>query len=244
MAMITSYTYTDVGNREINEDACIALENRDEKCYVLCDGLGGHGRGEVASALVTNVFAECYDNISDYEGFIGGTLEIAQNMLLSEQTAQKASDEMKTTASAVLIADGMIYRGYIGDSRIYLFFKNKVKERTMDHSVPQMLVVSHEIKEKDIRNHPDRNRLLRVMGMEWGSNKYQIEPSIPVAECQAILLCSDGFWELIEEKQMCRLLKKSASVEEWICSMADIVKQNGQGKSMDNNTAIGIWLGE
>lgn len=106
---------------------------------------------------------QCYHaGVSKPDQFIADTLMVAQSMLLSEQIAQKAQDEMKTTATAVLISEDTVYRGYIGDSRIYVFKKNKVKERTLDHSVPQMLVMAREIKEKDIRNHPDRNRLLKV----------------------------------------------------------------------------------
>lgn len=241
--MITSYAYTDVGGREVNEDSCIVLENDNYSCFILCDGLGGHGKGEVASGMVTDVFKDCFNKgITDPENFIPETLVIAQNMLLSEQAAQNAPNEMKTTATAVLIHSEKVYRGYVGDSRIYTFAKNKVKERTIDHSVPQMLVLAREIREKDIRNHPDRNRLLKVMGIEWERPQYQMEEVIDVNNCQAFLLCSDGFWELIEEKQMCKLLKKSKTVKEWIKSMAEIVKKNGEGKNMDNNTAIGIWV--
>lgn len=243
--MITSYAFTDVGGREVNEDSCTILENNNYACFVLCDGLGGHGKGEVASGMVVDVFKDCFNSgVSDPEKFIPETLTIAQNMLLSEQAAQNAPNEMKTTATAVLIdkATDKVYRGYVGDSRIYTFAKNKVKERTIDHSVPQMLVLAREIKEKDIRNHPDRNRLLKVMGIEWERPQYQMEEVAELKNCQAFLLCSDGFWELIEEKQMCKLLKKTKSVKEWIHLMADVVKKNGEGKNMDNNTAIGVWV--
>ncbi len=243
--MITSYAFTDVGGREVNEDSCTIIENDRYSCFVLCDGLGGHGKGEVASGMVVDVFKDCFNaGVNDPEKFIPDTLTIGQNMLLSEQAAQNAPNEMKTTATAVLIdkEEQKVYRGYVGDSRIYTFAKNKVKERTIDHSVPQMLVLAREIKEKDIRNHPDRNRLLKVMGIEWERPQYQMEEVVDLKNCQAFLLCSDGFWELIDEKQMCKLLKKSKSVKEWIHSMAEIVKKNGEGKNMDNNTAIGIWV--
>lgn len=160
--------------------------------------------------MVTEVFDQCYHaGVSKPDQFIADTLMVAQSMLLSEQIAQKAQDEMKTTATAVLISEDTVYRGYIGDSRIYVFKKNKVKERTLDHSVPQMLVMAREIKEKDIRNHPDRNRLLKVMGIEWEEPAFKIEEPLGTDECQAILMCSDGFWELITEKEMCKILKKA-----------------------------------
>jgi serine/threonine protein phosphatase PrpC len=116
-----------------------------------------------------------------------------------------------------------------------------VKLRTLDHSVPQMLVFAREIKEKQIRNHPDRNRLLRVMGIEWEKPMYELAEQTQLEKYQAFLLCSDGFWELIDEKQMCKLLKNSSTVEEWMQAMVEVIKQNGIGKNMDNYTAIALW---
>lgn len=241
--MITSYAYTDTGDREVNEDSFVVLESKEAKCYVLCDGLGGHGKGEIASALVTDTFREYYEEfIGNPEEFIGNVLNIAQTSLIAEQTSHHARDKMKTTATAVLIADEAVYRGYIGDSRIYVFKKNKVKERSLDHSVPQMLVLAKDIKEKEIRNHPDRNKLLKVMGIDWEKPEFEIQKPLTRDDCQAILMCSDGFWELITEKEMCALLKKSISVKEWVEAMVQIVQKNGIGKNMDNNTAIGIWF--
>lgn len=78
----------------------------------------------------------------------------------------------------------------------------------MDHSVPQMLVMAREIKEKDIRNHPDRNRLLKVMGIEWEEPAFKIEEPLRTDECQAILMCSDGFGNLLQKKKCVKYLKK------------------------------------
>ena len=122
-----------------------------------------------------------------------------------------------------------------------MFYKNKVKTRTLDHSIPQMLVLAKEIKEDMIRNHPDRNMLLRVMGVEWDEIMYELMQPISLKKCQAFLLCSDGFWELIDEKEMNAQLRKSNSVEEWLDNMVKIVEDNGKGKNMDNYSAIAVW---
>ena len=92
--------------------------------------------------------------------------------------------------------------GHVGDSRLYYFKNGRIVKRTLDHSVPQMLVAAGEIDEKEIRHHPDRNRLVRVMGMEWDEPKYQVSEPMPEEPGQAFLLCSDGFWENIEEEQI------------------------------------------
>ena len=66
--------------------------------------------------------------------------------------------------------------------------------------------------------------------------------STDLKKCQAILLCSDGFWELILEKEMRSTLKKSSSAQEWLERMSEIVEDQGKDKDMDNYSAIAIWL--
>lgn len=232
--------YTNVGGREVNEDSVgvVSLENKN--CFVLCDGLGGHGMGDVASSLVVDVFKNQFHKEEDVSAFLSKSFLAAQDILLTAQEERNARNKMKTTCVAIAMDDQNAYIGHVGDSRGYVFCRNKVKCRTLDHSIPQMLVLSKEIKESQIRNHPDRNLLLRVMGVEWDDAQYELMQPIKLKKCQAFLLCSDGFWELIEEKDMCTLLKKASSVQEWLASMVEAVKQNGKDQNMDNFSAIAI----
>lgn len=240
--MITYTLFTDRGGREVNEDSARVFEKDGKKCLVLCDGLGGHGKGEVASALVVEAVGQIFNSAQKIdEDFLRSAFQLSQEALIDEQIRQDAKTDMKTTAVAMYIDGNKVQWGHVGDSRLYAFAKNKVKLRTLDHSVPQMLVFAREIKEKQIRNHPDRNRLLRVMGIEWEKPMYELAEQTQLEKYQAFLLCSDGFWELIDEKQMCKLLKNSSTVEEWMQAMVEVIKQNGIGKNMDNYTAIALW---
>lgn len=229
------------GSRQINEDSVGVFQNGDNHCYVLCDGLGGHGMGDVASSLVVEVFEDQFRKTDDVVNFLGQTFMASQDILMAEQKARNARKKMKTTGVAVVTDDRNVYIGHVGDSRAYVFYKNKVRTRTLDHSIPQMLVLSKEIKESQIRNHPDRNIVLRVMGIEWEDKMYELMTPISLKKCQAFLLCSDGFWELIEEKDMCELLKKATDVNDWLEKMTEIVRINGEGKNMDNFSAIAVW---
>ena len=233
--MITYTVFTDRGGREVNEDSARVFEKDGKKCLVLCDGLGGHGKGEVASALVVEAVGQIFNSAQKIdEDFLRSAFQLSQEALIDEQIRQDAKTDMKTTAVAMYIDGNKVQWGHVGDSRLYAFAKNKVKLRTLDHSVPQMLVFAREIKEKQIRNHPDRNRLLRVMGIEWEKPMYELAEQTQLEKYQAFLLCSDGFWELIDEKQMCKLLKNSSTVEEWMQAMVEVIKKNGIGKNMDN----------
>ena len=237
--------YSDLGSRSINEDAVGAYEKDNTACYILCDGLGGHGMGDVASNLVVQVFRDRFENgkLGTNPGTeLERTFRAAQDILMAEQMARRAENKMKTTAVACVVDGKKAYIAHVGDSRVYVFSKNRILKRTLDHSIPQMLAISGEILEKDIRNHPDRNMLLRVLGVEWEKDMFDMMKPIPLRKIQAILLCSDGFWELINDDTICKFLAASKSVEEWMEKMKSEVKANGLGKDMDNNSAIAIWF--
>ena len=240
--MLSYAIYTDKGSRSINEDTAGAFEKNGHYCFILCDGLGGHGMGDYAAQLVVKTFGECFEDDPAPEQFFPAAFEIAQGNLLGEQKRLGVSQKMKTTAVSLLIDDTKAYIGHIGDSRLYCFKRGSIRFRTLDHSVPQMLVMSREIKESEIRHHPDRSLLLRVMGVAWDEPKYELMPPVALKKCQAFLLCSDGFWELIDEKQMCACLKSSSSPNEWLLLMAEQIKKNGAGTNMDNFTAVAVWV--
>lgn len=239
--MLQYATITNRGSREINEDSVGVFQKGEKFGCVLCDGLGGHGMGDEASKLVRDVFDDLFQKNSSLTEYLDTSFCAAQEILLTEQQERHVGNKMKTTAVSMVTDQKNVYIGHIGDSRLYVFRKNKVKLRTLDHSVPQMLALSKDIKESEIRNHKDRNIVLRVLGTEWEEESYDLMKSIPLKKCDAFLLCSDGFWELIEEKEMCDYLKQSGSVDEWLEFMTDEVQRNGSGKNMDNYSAIAVW---
>ena len=240
------HVLTNNGGREVNEDYAAVLTREDGSfCAVLADGLGGHGRGEVASELVVRNSLSLWETFSGKtEDFLNLCFQDSQEKLLQKQLAEHAQDSMKTTMTALVCDGKQVQWGHIGDSRLYMFQDNKIATRTLDHSVPQMLVATGEIKEKDIRGHEDRNRLLKVMGTPWDKPKYELADPVPCRKEMAFLLSSDGFWELVEDRDMVSCLKKAATPKEWLEAMEQIVLKNGVGKKMDNYTAIGVLLGD
>ncbi|MDO5417520.1 MAG: protein phosphatase 2C domain-containing protein [Lachnospiraceae bacterium] len=235
---------SNTGDRENNEDSVGMYQDGDAFCFVLADGLGGHGKGEVASRLAVDTVVQVFAADGAGEAVMNRSFGQAQSAILEGQRADYHAQDMKTTLVILHIGEDFIQWGHIGDSRLYYFENGKLKQRTLDHSVPQMLVAAGQLKEKQIRNHPDRNRLLRVLGVDWDTPKYQIEAPKARAGRQEFLLCSDGFWELIEEKKMQHFLKKAKSPAEWLSLMEEVVRKNGQGKNMDNYSAVAVWLDE
>lgn len=229
-----------VGSREVNEDSVAAGEKKGSCCFVVCDGLGGHGMGDTASSLVANVFLEEFHSRDCYDGFLSSAFSLAQERLTARQSESRVTNKMRTTAAALFTDGQNAFIGHVGDSRVYVFRRQGEAIRTLDHSVPQILALSGEITEAQISQHPDRNMLLRAMGTAWDQPMYQLMPPVALSECRAFLLCSDGFWEYISADQMQSLLRQSRTAEEWLRAMQRLVEQAGAGEKMDNYSAIAI----
>lgn len=244
--MVEYALITNKGERQYNEDAvAMAISEHLETTtygFFLSDGLGGHGNGDVASKLVTSYFCAAVENTEEFSlEYIEECFEKAQEMLLREQEDSNCIEGMKTTLVALYVMGDKACWGHIGDSRLYFFRQGKNIYQTHDHSVPQMMVFNGEIEEKDIRHHPDRSRLLYAFGGDWYEHPYEIawldeEESLESGDM--FLLCSDGFWEWIEEKEMCKLLKKAETIQDALKAMGEVVARNGKGKDLDNFSAI------
>lgn len=235
---MTHYRISNIGGRSVNEDAALCMEHGGDYCFIVADGLGAHGKGEIASDLVVHAFENTFHEAnSNNLAFMTQAFDKAQSMLLA---AQQTKNEMKTTCVALSLIKNKCVWGHIGDSRLYYFHNRKLRGRTLDHSVPQMMAIAKQIKECEIASHPDRNRLLRVMGEKWESPRYELSKEIKLRKGDAFLLCTDGFWEYITEKEIISLLKNNKTAEAWLTAMLQIVEANGDATCMDNYTAITV----
>lgn len=238
--MVTYSVISSKGNREYNEDSILALQDNDRYCFVLADGLGGQGFGKVASETVVQAVDELFHKEMQ-EDFVANAFRFSQEQLCAKKSSKEYGDMMTTM---VMVDIGhQIQWGHVGDSRLYHFKDGELSSQTLDHSVPQILVIANEIEPDEIRHHPDRNRLLKAMGKDWDrGDEFVLSTPVDRERRQAFLLCSDGFWEYIEEADMEQCLKEADSVECWLKKMIEQVMLNGKKYDMDNYSAIAIWI--
>lgn len=239
--MIEYATYTGIGEKETNEDAVKVFVNQPLATYgfVLADGLGGHGNGDFASKFVVDCVGAAIENTDSVNStFLDQCFDTAQKLLIREKDKQHLPS-VKTTLVILLVTDTIVQWGHIGDSRLYHFRGGKLLSRTFDHSVPQVLALSGQIKESEINHHPDRSVLLRAMGAEWETPEYEIsQRNLKMQKGDTFLMCTDGFWEWIDSKTITKILKKNLSAYESLREMKTEVKKNGFGKGMDNYSAV------
>lgn len=238
--MLEYATLSKAGKRNYNEDYLTVSSASDKRCFVVCDGLGGHGCGDVAAKMAADILTFRLDICKDCAEHLEKSFFEAQKQIKQYQKDEPTKKDMKTTAVCMIADETNVFVGSVGDSRFYGFYKDSSFIRTKDHSIPQILVQSGTISEEEIRNHPSRNMLLKALGDDTEEPLCEMLPPMPLDHFSAFLLCSDGFWEYILEEEMISLLSSSRSAKKWLNKMAALVEERGMKKDMDNFSAIAI----
>ncbi len=230
--MVHGAWFSDVGTREINEDAANVVEENGRLVAVVADGLGGQGGGDVASAIAVKQLCnlEC----------IGGNLH-EQFMLANDLIMQKqiAGQKMMTTVVALHIEDRHARWAHMGDARLYHFYEGRLLMQTHDHSVSQMAVYRNEITQAEIRFHEDRNRVLRALGGDEEVKEEQNDICLEEG-FHSFLLCTDGFWEYVLEEEMEQALRCAPTPEDWLVKMCNILQEK-KAAEHDNFTAAAVF---
>lgn len=216
MTQISFYSYTNKGGRPGNEDSIRCGLAAGRAIFVLADGLGGHGSGEVASSIAAeSILSGCAGAESlDSQALTEQLLEANRQVMEGQQ--YPGQEEMKTTAVALAIEEDNVFWAHVGDSRLYRFSGDELAGITRDHSVTYMKYLGGEISYLDVYHDDDRSSLLRVLGRE------NCQPEAGQAKLQpgdAFLLCSDGFWEFVYNEEMQADLLKSETPEQWVQTM-------------------------
>lgn len=223
--------YTDIGGRMDNEDAYCNKILDDGYLFAVADGLGGHKGGEVASGTAIRTIEKYFTETERRN--IAESVELANTQVLNMQ--KETATGMKTTISAVFAGKNETAIAYVGDSRVYAFKDGKIVFQTKDHSASQLAVSVGEIEKDEIRNHPDRNVLTRALGV---SDEVKVDVvTLQNSEYDALLLCTDGFWEYVLEEEMEETLCSCQSANNWLYKMR-IIQLNKASEDCDNNTAI------
>lgn len=243
------------GGREKNQDAFKIYPPTEDMPflfrYVVADGLGGQGGGELASWAAIKKTSEVFFDTEK----LANQFETAHQHIKSCQlNGPQELARMATTLVVLMIMGDKAIWGHVGDSRLYMFRNGEIHHQTKDHSVPQMLVSSGEIEEKDIRHHPDRNRLLRALGDNREKIQALVHEEQTLREGDVFLICTDGFWEYVTEEEMLTSLYEVATPDEWLKLMEEQylipatkeeARREGKNKEEnDNYTAIAVWYGE
>jgi len=229
-----------IGGRDEQQDACNVFKNKSSTLLALGDGMGGHSGGKVASETL---IAEAKYAYSRHQGIIKNPKEFFQGIVdgtmsaLTQYKEENPESDPHTTCVLALIQNNKLFVGHIGDSRMYLFINKKFEKRSRDHSVVQMLLNEGEITEEEMATHPDQNKLLKSISTRKEVKITVKEYDLPADKSNAVLICSDGFWEQITTDEMqSQLFKKP--LKEALTTMVNTAKVRG-GNEGDNISVVG-----
>ncbi len=237
---------TDVGLvRQLNEDnwGWRKLSTR-ARLYVVADGMGGHEGGEVASQVAVHTIceiaeareAEVAPGLDAVEALLDEAFQTANNTIKDE--ADQRGTDMGTTLTALLVLDGrMGFVANVGDSRAYLYRNQELFQITRDHSLVAKMVERGRITAEEARHHPHSNILLRTVGTER-----DIDIDIFRVELEAgdrVLLCSDGLWGEVEDRDIEDLLNSHADPRE---ATRELVRAAHQAGGKDNVTLVLVTI--
>lgn len=237
---ITLASYTSIGSRAENEDSFSCDRTGQDQMYaVVCDGLGSHGGGQAASRAVTTqplLSRMCLSQLPSKQQVLEW-LQLSNQEILEKRNGPH---HMKTTVVGLFIHRNQAVWTHLGDSRLYHYHNGRLVDATADHSVCYLAVKMGDITRRDIPNHPDRNKVLKVLGEE--SFSPEIHEPVTLAPGQhAFLLCSDGLWERLHEDEIMLDLYKSQSPDQWLTNLR-IRAELRKHTEVDNNTAVAAFV--
>jgi PPM family protein phosphatase len=209
---------TDTGQvREYNEDYLAHFPTAYGYCIVVCDGMGGHAAGDVASQSTVEALKHYLQDGSltklDTPNSLLNAIEFA-NFKLREMVAQ--SPELKgmgTTCVLALINDDELFIAYAGDSRLYLLRKNEIRLLTKDHSVIQQMIDAGTITEEESHNSEKRNQITKAIGIFDKAEPTVTTKPYHLKYGDKILICSDGLTGHLDSKEINEIAKSSTDVQ-------------------------------
>lgn len=225
------------GKRDNNEDYVLFKEeyNPDSRFIILCDGMGGHGHGEVASQTVADTVFEYLKSLRKEE-YDSQDLQDAVNVAQSTLTAVNTFDDKKSMGTTLIVAvinKMNILVGHIGDSRCYLFDENGLKKfRTKDHSKVAEAIDAEILTEEEAFDNSHKNLLTRCVMA--GKTNVQIEvDNLQIENNDRMLLCSDGINDAMRDKEI-----EESIINRNVTNALDIIDSICSEKSGDNYSAI------
>jgi serine/threonine protein phosphatase PrpC len=247
--MIAAFGRTDVGRRrKINEDSF--LVSPEASLFAVCDGMGGHNAGEVASRMAIDTIAGFVERSGvekeiTWPWGLDGEISFDANRLktairLANAQVFQAADNredltgMGTTVVAALVSGQAMTIGSAGDSRCYLVRDDRLVQLTRDDSWVSAAVGEGILNSDDVERHPLRNVITKAVGardsIDLDVVEHRLEPG------DIVLLCSDGLHGMLNDHELQKLLLPPLeSLEETAASLIDAANEAG---GRDNVTVV------
>ena len=223
--------------RKRNEDAY--LIDTDRSLFLVCDGMGGHRGGDIASSLATETVNKelKYHDLSDLPGALKKAVETANRTIWEAGKSDEELNEMGTTITASVLCEEQLTIAHVGDSSLLIIRANEVIKPTCDHTLAEQMLKDGLINKDDDRYKSFHHVLTRALGVDK-----QVDVDMHQIEVQTgdwILLCTDGLSNMIDQQETFILLKEQHEPQEACQQLLDLALARG---GHDNITIVLIRL--
>ena len=229
---------TDVGKvRRYNEDYMAHFGTVYGYCVIVCDGMGGHAAGNVASRAAVDAIRHYLQDgkitRTDTSNALLNSIEFA-NFRLREMVAEKPElAGMGTTCVIALIKNDELFVAHAGDSRLYFIRDNEIEQVSRDHSTVQDLIDAGVLTEDEALQSEKRNQITKAIGIFEKVGASVIPQPIHLVYNDKILLCSDGLTSHLSDKEISELINQSEDVQ---LTASLLVENANLGGGTDNIT--------
>lgn len=237
---------TDKGKqRKNNEDAYFVIPK--DNVYILCDGVGGHNSGEVASRKTVSGIAEyvsqnSLEDVKTYrtaKTYFNNCVQKINYEILTESRSSEENRGMATTLVLSYFRGNKLYVMNVGDSRAYILRNGQLKQITEDHTYVNSLIKAGVITEEQGKSHKNKNMITRAVGADYSVQADFF--SLTVHPDDIVLMCSDGLYGEVPDETMTELLMQDKSMNDISQDLLDLANKNGGG---DNITLITLKVTE
>ena len=172
--------------------------------------------------------------LEHYSDLLRNAIEQSSEKIVEYGDEHKEARGLGSTITAALVVEGQAFIANVGDSRTYLLRDGKLTRVTSDHSLVERLVQAGQIDRDDVYDHPSRNLIYRSLG----AGRAEVDVDIFTERLQpgdALLLCSDGLWEMVRDPQLTNILTEVDDLNETVNLLIQRANENG---GEDNITAV------
>lgn len=209
--MLEAYSVTDIGRkRQLNQDYVFSSAKpmgNMPNLFIVADGMGGHNAGDYASkCTVETVVSEIRNSFEKNPTIIvKKAVETANSKIRELAAADENLLGMGTTLVIATVIGKYLQVANVGDSRLYLVGKQGIRQITRDHSLVEEMIRLGGLSREDARRHPDKNIITRAIGA-----KDEVEAEFFTEELEQgdmILMCSDGLSNMLEDKEIEKIIQ-------------------------------------
>ncbi len=216
---------------------CVRSHNEDSylvqsPLFCVCDGMGGHAAGEVASSLAVETIAKTAPNTAD-PALLAASVEAANAAIIEAAANGLGKSGMGCTATCAYIDGTTIAIAHVGDSRAYLLHEGTLIRVTRDHSYVEELVDAGEITADEARTHPNRSVITRALGSDPAM--YADHFQLNIEEGDRLILCSDGLSSMVPDGDIETIAAQSSTAQICTDNLVDAALAAGGG---DNVTVV------